>query len=89
MRSTRAVGALRRLQERSGNAHYAMVRSNEGLFFLALRANAADGTAATRLSEGLELDAFVQFVDAFGPQKPRRATKSDLAFELQLKKKTP
>jgi hypothetical protein len=35
----------------------------------------------------LPLDDFVRFVDGFGPQTPRRATKSDLAFEKQLVKK--
>ena len=37
--------------------------------------------------EPLELDAFVAFVNALGPQKARRVSKLDVAFEKQLSKK--
>jgi hypothetical protein len=83
MRSTRASAALERLKRRSGDSKYSMVRSSDGLFCLV---QIADG-ATTRLGEPLPLDDFVRFVDGFGPQTPRRATKADLAFEKQLIKK--
>lgn len=83
MRSTRASAALERLKRRSGDSKYSMVRSSDGLFCLV---RIADG-ATTRLGEPLPLDDFVRFVDGFGPQTPRRATKADLAFEKQLIKK--
>jgi hypothetical protein len=84
MRSTRATAAIERLKERSGNEHYAMVRTGDELFYLIDRS--AEGEPAV-LSERLPLDEFVAFVKAFGPQKPRKATKSDLAFEKQLIKR--
>lgn len=61
-----------------------MVRTAEGLFYLML---ASDTGVPEKLSDSLEQDAFVKFVDAFGPQKPRRISKLDTAFEKQLKKK--
>jgi hypothetical protein len=39
-----------------------------------------------KLCEPLPLDAFVAFVDGFGPPKPSKASKLDLAFEEQLRK---
>jgi hypothetical protein len=84
MRSTRATAAVERLKARSGNGQYSMVRTAEGLFYLVL---APDAGAPEKLSDSLEQDAFVKFVDAFGPQKPRRISKLDTAFEKQLKKK--
>jgi hypothetical protein len=85
MRSTRATAAVERLKRRSGNGQYSMVRTAEGLFYLML---ASDAGVPEKLSDSLEQDAFVKFVDAFGPQKPRRISKLDTAFEKQLKKKT-
>lgn len=84
MRSTRATAAVERLKERSGNPDYAMVRTAGEAFYL------VDNTVAGAplvLSGHLPLDEFVAFVNAFGPQKPRRQTKSDIAFEKQLVKK--
>ncbi|CAN5300939.1 hypothetical protein BH11PSE11_BH11PSE11_11060 [soil metagenome] len=81
MRSTRATAAVERLKRRSGNAQYSLVRTAEELFYLVL------GVPPARQSEALELDAFVKFVDAFGPQTPKRVSKLDLAFESQLRKK--
>ncbi len=80
MRSTRAVAAVERLKTRSQNADYAMIVAG-GLFYLGLRT--ADGTTQ-KLCAPLALDDFVKFVDAFGPQKPRKVSKLDLAFEQQL-----
>jgi hypothetical protein len=84
MRSTRATAAIERLKVRSGNGYYSMVRTTEGLFYLV---RASDSGVPEKLSDLLELDAFVRFVDAFGPQTPRRVSKLDMAFEKQLKKK--
>jgi hypothetical protein len=84
MRSTRATAAVERLKVRSGNKQYSMVRTADGLFYLVLNS----GTEASPLlSELLPLDEFVKFVDGFGPQKPKRVSKFDLAFEKQLGKK--
>lgn len=84
MRSTRATAAVERLKERSGNENYAMVRTADESFFLI--DHSAGGVSAP-LSERLPLDEFVAFVKAYGPQTPRRQTKSDIAFEKQLVKK--
>jgi len=80
MRSTRAVAAVERLKTRSQNPEYAMVVAG-GLFYLALRGPAG---ATEKLCAPLALDDFVKFVDAFGPPKPRKASKLDIAFEQQL-----
>jgi hypothetical protein len=50
-----------------------------------LAAKAAAGSPV-KLCEPLPLDAFVAFVDGFGPPKPSKASKLDLAFEEQLRK---
>ena len=84
MRSTRATAAVARLKVRAGSENFSMVRSAEGLFFLTSISTEGE---ASRLNEPLELDAFVKFVDAFGPQTPRRVSKLDVAFEKQLSKK--
>ncbi len=85
MRSTRAVAAVERLKARSANPGYAMILSG-GLFTLGVR----EGTEPLRkLCEPLPLDDFVKFVDGFGPPKPRKASKLDIAFEKQLVRKTP
>lgn len=84
MRSTRATAAIERLKARSGIAQYSMVRTAEGLFYLVSSAN---GQASTKLSEPMEMDAFVTFVNAYGPQTPKRISKLDVAFEKQLARK--
>ena len=61
---------------------FAAVAVAGGLFYLVDRSG---GTAEKRC-EPLPLDAFVKFVDEFGPKKPRKASKLDLAFEAQIKK---
>jgi hypothetical protein len=85
VRSTRATSAVERLKERSGNDAYAMVRTADELFYLV---DNSDEGAPVVLCERLQLDEFVTFVKAYGPQKPRRQTKSDIAFEKQLVKKS-
>ncbi|WJF89566.1 hypothetical protein QS306_10660 [Paraburkholderia bonniea] len=82
MRTTRAIHAVERLKSRSGHPYYAAISLPGGLFYLADKA----AEAPAKLSGPLALDEFVKFVDAFGPQKPRRASKLDLAFEAQIKK---
>jgi hypothetical protein len=86
VRSTRATAAVERLKARSGNPDYTLVRTAAGLFGLVL-GPVAD--PASRMSDWLSLDDFVAFVNAFGPQIPRRMTKADAAFEKQLVTKKP
>ena len=82
MRSTRASAAVERLKRRSGNNDFSMVRSANGLFYLTL---VTDTGEMEHLSPALEQDAFVAFVNAFGPQEVKRVSKFDVAFEKQLK----
>ncbi|MBR8299959.1 hypothetical protein KDW49_04440 [Burkholderia dolosa] len=82
MRTTQATRAVERLKARSGNPQFAAVATAAGLFYLVDRSS---GTAEKRC-EPLPLDEFVKFVDRFGPQKPRKASKLDLAFDAQIKR---
>ena len=84
MRSTRATGAIERLNTRAETRQYSMVRTSSELFFLVQR---VAGNPVEKLSEPLPLDEFVAFVNAYGPQKPKRISKLDTAFEKQLVKK--
>ena len=84
MRSTRATAAVERLKVRSGNKQYSTARAADEQFYLVLNSGAA---APTRLCDPLPLDEFVKFVDSFGPQKPKRVSKLDVAFEKQLTRK--
>jgi hypothetical protein len=79
-RTTRASSAVERLKERSGNAAWSMGRTSAELFFLCER------PGAPPLCQPMELDQFVAYVNALGPQKVRRVSKLDVAFEKQLKK---
>ena len=81
MRATRATAAIDRLKARTGNPRYSMARTGDGLFFL------TEGAGQPALCEALELDQFVAFVNGVGPQKPKRVSKLDIAFEKQLGKK--
>lgn len=81
MRTTKATYAVERLKTRTGNPQYAAVSLASGLFYLTDRST---GTAE-KCCEPLPLDEFVAFVEGFGPKKPRKASKLDLAFEEQLK----
>ncbi|RXZ33328.1 hypothetical protein D9O50_14645 [Oxalobacteraceae bacterium CAVE-383] len=85
MRSTRATSAVERLNNRAGTEpgapRYSMVRTSSELFYLVQNAGAA---APVKLCEPMALDDFAQFVNAYGPQKPRRVSKLDVAFEKQL-----
>ena len=84
MRSTRATGAIERLNTRAGTRQYSMARTAGELFFLLQRTPA---NAAEKLCEPLPLDEFVAFVNGYGPQKPKRVSKLDIAFEKQLVRK--
>jgi len=84
MRSTRATGAIERLNSRSDTHRYSMVRTAAELFYLVQR---LPDLPPEKLSEALPLDEFVRFVNGFGPQKPKRISKLDTAFEKQLIKK--
>lgn len=96
MRSTRASAAIDRLKRRSGNDNYSMAMTSNGLFSLVLAAtnetaaNQAENTAPnnkpSRLCEPMQMDDFVAFVNAYGPQTPKRVSKIDVAFNQQLAK---
>lgn len=80
-RSTRASSAVDRLKLRTGHTGYSMAITGDGLFFISER------PGEPPLCAPLELDAFVAFVNALGPQIVRRQSKLDVAFEKQLVKK--
>jgi hypothetical protein len=86
MRSTRATSAVERLNGRSGDLRYSMVRTSDDLFYLVQNAGAAP---AIKLCEPMTLDEFAQFVNGYGPQKPKRVSKLDIAFEKQLGARAP
>ena len=75
MRTTRASTAIERLKERTGNPRYVMARTGAELFFL------TEGPGLPPLCAPLELDDFVKFVNALGPQKVRRVSKLDVVPE--------
>jgi hypothetical protein len=85
MRSTRATSAVERLNSRSGDLRYSMVRTSGELFYLVQNAGAA---TPIKLCEPMTLEDFAQFVNAYGPQKPKRISKLDVAFEKQLGPRT-
>lgn len=60
-----------------------MVRTAEGWFYLTRTSGSG---RAEKLSDPLELDDFVVFVDTLHATPPKKASKLDLAFEKQLKK---
>jgi hypothetical protein len=90
MRSTRATSAVERLNSRSGDVRYSMVRTSSELFYLVQVQVGDGGTGAPiKLCEPMPLDEFAQFVNAYGPQKPKRVSKLDVAFEKQLGVRRP
>lgn len=42
---------------------------------------------AQRLSEFMQMEDFVTFVNAYGPQTPKKVSKLDVEFSKQLNKK--
>ena len=81
MRSTRASAAVERLKARSGHPSYVVGMVSGGMFYLIDRANGDQ-----KVSEPMPLDAFVMFVDAYGPPKPVKRSKLDDAFAAQISK---
>lgn len=84
MRSTRATAAIERLNRRAEGRQYSMVVTSDGFF--KLREQVAG--VSKEIGEPLDLDSFVRFVDAQGPQKAPRISKYDAAFATQLVKKS-
>ncbi|MBB3223903.1 hypothetical protein [Pseudoduganella umbonata] len=82
-RSTRASNAIDRLKQRSGNPGWSMSITGSGHFFL------TEGPGKPPLCPPMELDEFVAFVNAQGPQVAKRISKNDVEFEKQLTKKPP
>ncbi len=80
-RSTKASAAIDRLKRRSGNEQYSMILGSNGLFSLVLALGAGE---SERLCEAMMLDEFVNFVNAFGPQMPKRVSKLEVEFSKQL-----
>jgi hypothetical protein len=83
-RSTRASAAIERLRKRSGNENYSMSMNSGAMFSLLLSIGGGD---STRLCEPMMMEEFVAFVNAYGPQTPKRVSKLDIAFSKQLSKK--
>ena len=93
MRSTKASAAIDRLNRRAGSEQYSMSMSQNGLISLVLlhhvAANVVDHSIGqpakpNRLCEPMPMDEFVAFVNAYGPQTPKRVSKLDTAFSEQL-----
>lgn len=84
MRSTKASNAIERLKRRSDNPMYSMSMTSGGLFTLVLRGENGDNT---KLGDPMPMDEFVEFVNGYGPQKPKRVSKLDVEFSKQLVKK--
>ena len=83
-RSTRASAAIERLKKRSGNALYSMSMNSSAMFSLLL---ATGGGESERLCEPMMMEDFVAFVNAYGPQTPKKVSKLDIEFNKQLVKK--
>lgn len=89
MRTTKASAAIDRLKRRSNEPNYSMTMSHNGLFSLVLPTQSADASAiakSNRLCEPMPIDEFVAFVNAYGPQTPKRVSKLEVAFSAQLAK---
>ena len=84
MRTTRASAAIEKLKLRSNSINYSMAIAGNGLISLVMHVN---GAPSQRLSEPMQLNEFVAFVNAYGPQTPKRVSKLDIAFSKQLTKK--
>ena len=84
-RSTKASAAIERLKRRSGNVLYSMTLNSGGMLCLVLANEAGE---SNRLCQPMLLDEFVAFVNAYGPQTPKRVSKLDIAFQTQLSEKS-
>lgn len=83
MRSTRVSAAIERLNKRDTTVTYSMAFNRQGLFTLLKVVLNQDNE---RLCEPMDMEAFVIFVNGFGPQTPKRVSKLELAFSQQLNK---
>lgn len=83
-RTTKASAAIERLKRRSDDERYSMTFARSGLFSLILMLDNGD---SKRLCEPMLIDDFVAFVNAYGPQTPKRVSKLDVEFSKQLTKK--
>ena len=84
MRTTRASAAIDRLKARTNCNGYSMAIAGNGLISLVLH---NDGEPSQRLCEPMQLEDFVHFVNAYGPQIIKRVSKLDIEFSKQLRKK--
>ncbi len=60
-----------------------MVRGSDNLFHLVL---VDEQGRQKKVSEPMEQDEFVRYVNALGPQAPKRVSKLDESFEAQLRR---
>ncbi len=86
MRSTKASAAIERLNKRDASASYSMAFNRQGLFTLL---KVISGQDNARLCEPMDMDAFVVFVNNYGPQTPKRVSQLEVAFSKQLNKHQP
>lgn len=84
-RSTKASNAVLRLKERTQQAPYSMVTTGDGRFYLVL--SDAEGQQQ-KISEALEMDEFVHYVNNLAKLAPKKASKLDLAFEAKIQRAT-
>lgn len=84
-RSTKASAAIDRLKKRSGDENYSMTMNSSAMFSLVL---ATGGGESTKLCEPMMMEEFVAFVNAYGPQTPKRVSKLDVEFSKQLVRKS-
>lgn len=84
-RSTKASAAIDRLKKRSGDENYSMTMNSSAMFSLVL---ATGGGESTKLCEPMMMEDFVAFVNAYGPQTPKRVSKLDIEFSKQLTNKS-
>lgn len=82
-RSTKASNAVLRLKERTQQAPYSMVTTGDGRFYLVL--SDADGQHQ-KISDALEMDEFVLYVNNLAKQAPKKASKLDLAFDAKIQR---
>jgi len=82
-RSTKAAYAVNRLRERS-NAAYSMVSLADGRFSLTLANLEQPDELPASVSEAMEMDEFVAYVNSLQKLAPKKASKLDVAFEKKL-----
>jgi hypothetical protein len=80
-RTTKASNAVLRLKQRSNDAPYSMVNMSDGRFYLILSTELDN---PEKISDPLELDSFVQFVNNLHKQTPKKLSKYDVAFEEKI-----